>query len=232
MNIFKRIFRIGQAEIHAAVEKMEDPVKMTEQGLRELREDLAEATESYAKVRALAIRTENEKAACLKESASYADKAVLVMEKAQDGSLELEKAEALAMEALRLRNKFAADAETLAAQGIVHQRSAEEMQKNIDIIRENLSKWEKELKTLRARVTVSKATQQVNKQLAHLDSNDTISMLERMKEKAEEQEALTKAYGEIASDRSAAKEDLEKLLNDKTSSIESDLEAIKKKLGL
>ncbi len=52
MNIFKRLFRIGQAEIHAAVDKMEDPIKMTEQGLRELREDLTEATEAYAKVKA------------------------------------------------------------------------------------------------------------------------------------------------------------------------------------
>ena len=34
MNIFKRIFRIGQAEIHAVVDKMEDPIKMTEQGIR------------------------------------------------------------------------------------------------------------------------------------------------------------------------------------------------------
>ena len=40
MNIFKRIFRIGQAEIHSVVEKMEDPIKMTEQGIREMRDDL------------------------------------------------------------------------------------------------------------------------------------------------------------------------------------------------
>lgn len=232
MNIFKRIFRIGQAEIHAAVEKMEDPVKMTEQGLRELREDLAEATEAYAKVKALAIRTDNERSNCLKEAAAYADKAVLVMEKAQDGSLDLEKAEALAMEALRLRNRFAEDAASLDAQAALHQRSAAEMLKNMGIIKENLAKWEKELKTLKARVTVSKATQQVNKQLAHLDGNDTIVMLERMKEKAEEQEALAKAYGEISGENTTLNDDLEKVLNDKTGSIESDLEAIKKKLGM
>ena len=38
MNIFKRIFRIGQAEIHSVVEKMEEPIKMTEQRIREMRE--------------------------------------------------------------------------------------------------------------------------------------------------------------------------------------------------
>ncbi len=232
MNIFKRIFRIGQAEIHAAVEKMEDPVKMTEQGLRELREDLNEATEAYAKVKALAIRTQNEKAACLKEAATYGQKAVLVMEKAQDGSLELEKAETLAKEALRLKMQYTAESEDLEQQAVIHQQSAAEMLKNIEVIKENLAKWEKELKTLKARVKVSKATQQVNKQMAHLDANDTISMLERMKEKVEDQEALAKAYGEIAGEKSTIKEDLEKVLNDKSGTIESDLEAIRKQLGM
>ncbi len=232
MNIFKRIFRIGQAEIHAAVEKMEDPVKMTEQGLRELKEDLNEATEAYAKVKALAIRTQNEKEVCLKEATTYGQKAVLVMEKAQDGSLELEKAETLAKEALRLKMQYTAESEELEQQAAVHQQSAAEMLKNIEVIKENLAKWEKELKTLKARVKVSKATQQVNKQLAHLDANDTISMLERMKEKVEDQEALAKAYGEIAGEKSTIKEDLEKVLNDKTSTIDSDLEAIKKQLGM
>lgn len=232
MNIFKRIFRIGQAEIHAAVEKMEDPVKMTEQGLRELREDLNQATEAYAQVKALAIRTENERAHCIKEAHTYSNKAVAVMKLAQDGSLDLEKAEALAKEALRLRLQYTAESEDLEQQATVHKQSAGEMLKNIDVIKDNLAKWEKELKTLKARVKVSAATQQVNKQLAHLNSNDTISMLERMKEKVEDQEALAKAYGEIAGDKSTIKEDLEKVLNDKTSSIESDLEAIKKQLGI
>ena len=59
MNIFKRIFRIGQAEIHSVVEKMEEPIKMTEQGIREMREDLNQALEAYAKVKAMAIRTQN-----------------------------------------------------------------------------------------------------------------------------------------------------------------------------
>ncbi|VTP96309.1 PspA/IM30 family protein [Sphingobacterium daejeonense] len=34
MNIFKRLLKIGQAEIHALVEKMEDPISLTEQGLK------------------------------------------------------------------------------------------------------------------------------------------------------------------------------------------------------
>lgn len=40
-GLFKRIFRVAQAEAHAAVDKLEDPVKMTEQGIRELKQNFA-----------------------------------------------------------------------------------------------------------------------------------------------------------------------------------------------
>jgi phage shock protein A len=144
----------------------------------------------------------------------------------------LEKGEQLAREALSLRRKYAADAEELGKQAATHQQSGKEMFKNIEILKENLVKWEKELKTLRARVKVSKATQQVNKQLAQLDNNGTIAMLERMKEKVEDGEALAKAYGEIVQEKNDLKEELNNLLNDDSLSIEKDLDAIKEKLGI
>ncbi len=37
MSLFKRLFRVSQAEAHAIVDKFEDPIKMTEQGIRDLK---------------------------------------------------------------------------------------------------------------------------------------------------------------------------------------------------
>lgn len=232
MNIFRRMLRIGQAEIHAAVDKMEDPVKMTEQGLRELRIDLTEATESYAKVKALAIRTENEQIQCEDQSRSYAEKAILIMQKAQAGQVDLVKAEELAREALALRRKYYVESEELGQQVVALRQSSLEMQRNTEILKDNLDKWEKELRTLRARAKVSSATVHVNKQMAQLDNNGTIAMLQRMKTKVEDQEALSKAYGEIARDKHNLKDELDNLLKDDSFSIEKDLQAIKEKLGI
>ena len=106
------------------------------------------------------------------------------------------------------------------------------MLRNTQILQENMEKWEKELRTLKARVKVSKATEQVNKQLAQLDNHGTIAMLERMKSKVEDQEALAKAYGEIARDKHSLKTELDSLLKDDSLSIERDLQAIKEKLGI
>ena len=60
MNIFKRLFRIGTAEAHSALDKLEDPIKMTEQGIRELKENLEKSFDALAEVKALAIRSRND----------------------------------------------------------------------------------------------------------------------------------------------------------------------------
>lgn len=232
MNIFKRLFRIGQAEIHAAIDKMEDPVKMTEQGLRELRIDIAKATEAYAQVKAVAIRTKNEKESAIKEATTYGEKALLILQKSQKQELDISKAEELAREALSLKRKYTEEAIRLDQQAEMHEQTSIEMFGNVQILEENLNKWERELKTIKARVKVSDATKLVNKQLAQIDSNNTLGMLERMKGKVEDQEALAMAYGEIAKSKVDAKNAIDNYLNNNSITIDFEIEEIKKNLGL
>ncbi len=230
MNIFKRIFRIGQAEIHAVVDKMEDPIKMTEQGIREMKEDLDQAMEAYAKVKALAIRTRNAADKKYEEAAEYENKAVLLLQKLQKQELEKQIAERLAKEALLLKKTSFAEAEELTNQADVHDESSNEVHKNIEVLKYNISKWETELSTLKARVRVADATKIVNKQLAKIDSNSTISMLERMKEKVEEDEALAKAYGEMAHTNKNIKDEIDQAIG--TNNVDDELNELKKQIGL
>ena len=230
MNIFKRIFRIGQAEIHSVVEKMEDPIKMTEQGIREMKEDLDQSLEAYAKVKALAIRTKNNGDKKDEEAKEFEGKAVLLLQKAQSNELEIDKAESLAKEALLLKKQLLSESEELKKQAIVHENSVNELQKNIDVLKFNINKWESELSTLKARVKVSNATKEVNRQMAKIDSNSTISMLERMKEKVEEDEALSQAYGSMALSNKNVTDEIDEALG--TNSVDKDLDELKKQLGI
>ncbi|WP_108822331.1 PspA/IM30 family protein [Dysgonomonas sp. Marseille-P4361] len=232
MNIFKRLLRIGQAEIHSAVDKMEDPIRMTEQGIREMREDLDKALEALAQIKALAIRTKNDKTKKQTSAEDYQNKAILLMTKAQKGELELDQTERLAKEALALKENLLVEVNALGEQQLIHENSADEIQKNIDILRFNITKWENELKTLKSRVKVSRATKEVNKQMAQIDSNSTISMLERMKEKVEEEEALAQAYGDIANKKTSVDDEIDKAIGDDTGKVNQDLDEIKKQLGM
>lgn len=231
MNIFKRIFKIGQAEIHSVVEKMEDPIKITEQGIRDMKEDLSEALEAYAKVRALSIRTQNSSDKKKTEAQEFEDKAILLLQKAQRNELPVDQAESLAKEALLLKKQLQQEATELSHQAQIHENSANEVQKNVEVLKYNLSKWENELSTLKARVKVSNATKLVNKQLARIDSNSTISMLERMKEKVEDDEALSKAYGEMALGNHSMTDKINEAIGDGNAVVD-ELAALKKQIGL
>lgn len=232
MNIFKRLLRIGQAEIHSAVDKMEDPIKMTEQGIREMKEDLDKALEALAQVKAMAIRAKNDKTKKQASAQDYENKAIILLTKAQKEELDMEQAEMLAREALALKENLLTEVSALEEQQIIHENSAAEIQKNVDILRFNITKWENELKTLKSRIKVSRATKEVNKQMAQIDSNSTISMLERMKEKVEEEEALAEAYGDIAKKRTTVDEEIDKAIGKDAGKVNEDLDEIKRKLGM
>lgn len=231
MNIFKRLVRIGRAEMHAVVDKMEDPIRMTEQGIREMREDLDKAIESLAQIKAMAIRAKNDKTRKTSEANDYENKAVLLMTKAGKGELDMTQAERLATEALTLKENLLAEAMALEGQQKTHEAAAAGLQQNIDILKFNITKWENELKTLKSRIRVSRATKEVNKQMAMIDSNSTISMLQRMKEKVEEEEALAQAYGDIGAARSTVDEEIDQAIG-KDSKVNAELDEIKKRLGI
>lgn len=229
MNIFKRIFRIGQAEIHSVVEKMEDPIKMTEQGIREMRDDLNQSLEAYAKVKAMAIRSQNNVEKKKLEAADYERKAILLLEKANRNEISIDQAENLAKEALGLKNQLLEEITELENQVIIHEKSANEVHKNVEILKFNINKWENELATLKARVKVADATKLVNKQMAKIDANSTISMLERMKEKVEEDEALAQAYGSMSTQNKSADNQINETL--KGDLIQNELDALKLKIN-
>ncbi|MHC8948308.1 PspA/IM30 family protein [Sphingobacterium hungaricum] len=229
MNIFKRLLKIGQAEIHALVEKMEDPIALTEQGIRDMKQDLAESTESYAKVRALIIRSENRVVDKTNEADSYEEKAKKILGIAQAGEIDKNKAEQLVIEALQIKKDLLSEIANLKHEISNHKISAEEINNSLSVLKFNIAKWEKELSTLRAKQKVSATNKTANQQMAQIEANSTIQMLERMKAKAEEDQALAKAYNELAEQQINEKID-HSLERDKT--IMAELETLKKKIGL
>lgn len=88
MSLFKRLFRVSQAEAHALVDKFEDPIKMTEQGIRDLKKDLQASMTSLAEVKAIAIRTRREADNNKKLAADYERKAMMLLQKMQNGEMD------------------------------------------------------------------------------------------------------------------------------------------------
>ena len=234
MNIFTRLFKIGQAEAHSAVDQLEDPIRLTEQGIRDMKEDLDKSLQALAEVKAMAIRSHSEQEEYLQKARDYEHKAVQLLRKAQAGELGNTEADRLASEALVRKEENEKLSAGSKADVERFESSVRQLEGNIRTIRANIAKWENELKTLKARVKVSSATKSLNKQLAQIDSSSTVSMLERMRDKVAQEEALAESYGQIANESRSIDDEIDKVLNDdpKSARAAGELAALKDKLGI
>ena len=75
MSIFARLFKVGQAQAHNIVDKLEDPIKLTEQGIRDLKKDLQGAMQGLAEVKGIAIRLGKESEEARRHAEEYERKA-------------------------------------------------------------------------------------------------------------------------------------------------------------
>jgi len=232
MNIFRRLFRIGKAEANSAVDKLEDPIKMTEQGIRDMKADLDKSLEGLAQVKALAIRSKSDKEDYSKKAEDYQSKAMAILKKAKAGEISAEDGDRLAKEALVKKDECLRHVERADKEIVKFDGSIVKLEKNIDTIKTNISKWENELKTLKARVKVSSATKNINKQMAQIDSSSTVSMLERMKDKVNQEEALAEAYGDIAEMSTSVDDEIDAVVDASDSNAESELQKLKEELGM
>ncbi|MEN7546653.1 PspA/IM30 family protein [Rapidithrix thailandica] len=235
MSFFKRLFNIGSAEVHSAIDKIEDPVKMTEQGIRDLKSDLDKSLKGLAEVKAIEIRTRKEAEQQKALASDYENKAMMLLKRAQDGQVAPEEADRLASQALTKKEQALQQAANSQKMLQTHEASVAKMEQNVHRLKNQISTWENELKTLKARSKVSQATTKLNKQLANIDSGGTITMLERMKEKVDQQEALAESYGDLANTAKSVDEEIDQALlgsGSSSSSSSDSLLALKAKMGL
>jgi len=230
MSVFKRLFKIGQAEAHNIVDKLEDPIKLTEQGIRDLKQDLDESLKALAEVKAMSIRAKKESADAKNRAKSYENKAMMLLTKAEKGEIDAAEADRLAGEALNQKQDAENQSRSAGQNAEKIDGNLVQLEANVKKLRSKIGHYENELKTLKARATVSQATTKLNKQMAQIDSSGTISMLEKMKEKVDANEALSEAYADIANKGRSVDEEIDEVLEASASQSSDALAALKAKM--
>lgn len=233
MSIFQRLFKIGQTEAHNVINKLEDPIRMTEQGIRDLKSDLQGAMTGLAEVKGIAIRLMKEAEEARRQASEYERKAMLTLQRAQAGHMDMAQAERLATEALTMKDSSSRRAIRLLKDAEQQQRLSSQLQEKITQFKSIISTHENELITLRARAKTAAASKKINRQLSQIDSSSTVALLKRMKNKVEEDEAVAQAYGEMANVDSSVDAEIDRALADSQSTNTQDrLAELKAKMGL
>ena len=142
MGIFQRIFRVGKAELNTAIDKFEDPIKMTEQGIRDLKKDLNAAMTSLAEVKGQGIRLRKQAEDSKKAAADYERKAMALLQKAQNGEIDAAEVDRLATEALNRKEENVSRAATLNQDAKQQETTAAQLQTQVDKLKSSVAGYE------------------------------------------------------------------------------------------
>ena len=118
-------------------------------------------------------------------------------------------------------------------QAATQQDMVAKLHNNVNDLKSKISSYENDLLMLKARAKTANATRKINQRLANVDSRGTVALLERMKEKVAEEEALSQAYGEMGDVATSVDDEINKALASGSSVKAKDsLAELKAKMGM
>ena len=207
MGILTRFTDIMKSNINALLDKCEDPAKMIDQTLRDLREDLAEVKKETANIIADAKSADRQVKECEEEITKYTTAAQNALKAGNDD-----------------------DARTLIAKKqqyesnlVSYKKTQELTHANADKMRQMHDKLVNDIETLEARRDAIKADK----------AKSSMESFERYEKKAEKMLDAATAEAELNAHTSAASTLADKYTsNGSDASVEDELAAMKAKLGL
>ena len=218
MALFKRIRDITAASINDLLDKAEDPVKMINQFLRDMEEDIAEAEVAVAKQIAIEKRFKEQR----DEAASLVQKRADQAQKA----LEMEN-EDLARRALQDKREQQDRFTTFSAEYDKAKGLADDLRVKLEQMKDELLKMKGRREMLVARADAAKVQKQINHAMGGFGSESAARGFARMEEKVNQMEAEAEASNELRSPSRSIDEEFKDL----DSGVEDELAALKAKLA-
>ena len=221
MGIFGRINQILKANVNDMLDKAEDPSKMIDQTLRELREDLAEVKKETAGVMADEKNAERKLSECKTEiaKAETAAKNALLSNKEED-----------ARKILARKSELEGSLSALTdAYNAAHQNS-EKVRAAHDKLVADIEALENRKDSIKAKMAVAKTQERINKMTSSDRAAGTIEAFNRWEEKANKMLDRSEAEKELNTG-SNTKDLVNQYSAASTASVDAELERLKKELG-
>ena len=215
-EFFKRMKTIVNSELYALIEKAEDPIKMADQYLREMKAEIDEAERTTAKVMAeekLAKRKVAELKALIEKRNTQA------LEALKEGKEELAKQ--------AIQHKLDLGAELASMQNLQNQAS-----QNVQLLQEKLREMSADYRellikrdALKTRALAAKAQTAINRSLQTDTRSPAKEGFLRMEEKVLEYEALAEVSEELKSNQLDIDREFKKMESDRL--VEAELKALR-----
>ena len=226
MGLFERIFRIGKSEVNSAVDKLEDPIKMADQVLRELRENYQQAIVGESEVKAIALQHRAEEQKARTKAEEWEKKANDLLDLVEEGKLDAEKGNTLATTAAESHAQAQKQADEFAAMAEKEEQALAVMETAIQQLKDKIAEAENRTNLLKSRAKTADVSEKINKTLSSVDTDGLMGTLDRMDAKVTAQEFRSQAYAEVRDTTLSSEQEINKILHTSSSSA---LDVIKAK---
>lgn len=218
MSIFKRLRDLTLANIYAIIEKAEDPVIMTDQYLRNMEEDLAEAENALASQIALEKKFQR----------LYEEQAALIKKREEQALLAAQEQKAdLARQALIEKREAQQKMQSYKDSYEQNRQASTHLKQQLEEMLRQYHELKNKRDTLAARTNAAKAQLEISRATAGIGTGSALSGIKRMEEKVLQMEAEAVASSEIRQMKPSLDVSLDNLSRDKE--IEEELAALMKK---
>ena len=225
MGILTRFKDIMSANINALLDKCEDPAKMIDEYMRQVTEQLAEVKAETAGVMAEEKRTKrlvDENNENVTKYDGLARKALSAGNE-EDAKVFLEKKQEYVKNGVELQKSYE----------VAHE-NATKMREMHDKLTEDVRELEQRRQNVKSKVAVAKTQEKLNKVAGSMnDASDSMKAFEKMEQKADAMLDRANSMAELEESSSADKvEDLEAKYSSVSTSVDEELEKMKKEMGL
>jgi phage shock protein A len=220
MGIFKRLRDLTMGSINDLLDKAEDPVKMLNQFLRDMEEDILEAEASVAKQIAIEKKFKQQ----------YEEAEEMVVKRTEQAVKALESGnEDLARRALEDKKEHQTRFDELKRQYDISKTNADNLRNQLTEMKDQFGKMKNKKDLLVARAESAKAQKQINQAMSGFGVDNGAKGFDRMSEKVLQMEAEAQASGELRASNRSLDDELDKL--GKGDGVDDELAALKAKIA-
>ena len=226
MGILTRFKDIMSANVNALLDKAEDPAKMIDQTLLNLRKDLAQVKKETAAVMADAKNARRKVTECENQIADYKTTAEKALRAGNEGD---------ARTLLEAKKREEEKLVTLQKTCEMAEKNADNMQAMHDKLVRDIENLESKRDSIKAKMATAKAQKHMNQVLSGGDkAAASIDAFERYEAKADKMLDEAAAMTELnkTADDNTADSLLDKYKNGGSADVNDELEKMKKELGL
>ncbi len=202
MGLFKRMRDISMAQLNHLLDKAEDPVKMLDQYMRDMEEDIAEAEKSVAKQIALEKKLHQQLAEAREMVEKRQAQAVQALEQEKED---------LARRALEDKKRHQAKVDDLEGQWQVAKTNADQLKDQLQQMKDEYETLKGKKQTLQARAEAAKAQKTINQAFSGLGTGSARKGFDKMEEKVLQLESEAEASNELRAGSTSLDKELESL---------------------